>query len=165
MRICRTTLCKYKCTVKYNFSCKHARVYVWIWLQDEDREGRPLVVPTEHEEFKAYVLSTSAYSEVADLEGAHVVQRRQQKFRSAVGESPINFDELRHAANRLDSLQYNVPVYIHGPSQNTPQAEALQDVSYVTWGFPPNLNCFQCGLKDVLIHWVSNAVLNGIVRH
>ena len=108
-----------------------------ILLQDEDREGRPLVIPTEHEEFQAYVSATSAYSEVADLEGAHIVQRRQQSFRSSVGESPINFNELRHAANRLDSLQYNVPVYIHGPSQGTPHAEALQDVSTATPWLPP----------------------------
>ena len=102
------------------------------YLQDEDREGRPLTIPSANDEFREYVKATSAYNEVSDLEGAQVIQRRQQKFSSSTGESPINFDELRHAANRLESLQYNVPVYIHGPGTRAPTPESLQDVSNYT---------------------------------
>ena len=84
---------------------------------------------TEAEDLRAYVKSTNAYNTIADLEGAHVVQRRQMKFPTPTGETPIDFDELKHSANRLESLQYNIPLYVQGAADHPEDIPAMQDVS------------------------------------
>ena len=84
---------------------------------------------TETEDLRAYVKSTNAYNTIAELEGAHVVQRRQMKFPNPTGETPIDLDELKHSANRLESLQYNIPLYVQGAADPHADVAAMQDVS------------------------------------
>ncbi len=99
-----------------------------LQLQDDDREGKPLNMLTEQEELQAYVKATTAYNTVDELDGARVVQRKQFTFANTIGEHPIDIDELRHSANRLESLQYNVPLYVQGAPGPSTAAE-MQDVS------------------------------------
>ncbi len=124
MWIRRNVLCKHQLTTQLRIEIFKLHI-----LKDDDREGKPLEQLTEAEDLKAYVKSTAAYNTISDLEGAHVVQRRQMKFLTPTGETPINFDELKHSANRLESLQYNIPLYVQGAADPHEDIAAMQDVS------------------------------------
>ncbi len=54
--------------------------------------------------------------------------RAQFTFNNTTGEPNIHMDLLQHAANRLESLQYNIPLYISG-NRGTTSIQNLQDVS------------------------------------
>ncbi len=82
------------------------------------------------EEVKLCINDNKEYIDEDSMIGARVKFRAQHRFKNPVGNSAISLEALRHASNRLESLQYNIPLYISGTTTAT--MEEMQEVSFNT---------------------------------
>ncbi len=99
-------------------------------FQDEDREGREHVDVSFDQEIRFYLKESRNYKTKEALKDARPGLRVQHNFKVVTGQK-MNFERLQYAANRLESLQYNVPLYI------TTGGEIPTDVSLSTSSLVP----------------------------
>ncbi len=86
---------------------------------------------TWSEEVKYCLQDHKDYTDEESMMGARVKYRPQKSFKNTTGDPNIDMDILRHASNRLESLQYNIPLYISG-STSVPIVE-MRDVSFIDY--------------------------------
>ena len=97
--------------------------------KDENREQREYKEVSWAEEIKCILRAEPKYDDEDSMKDIRPKRAPQYSFKNATGDPNISLDVLNHAANRLESLQYNIPLYISGTTGPGTPVSDLQDVS------------------------------------
>ena len=99
-----------------------------LYSQDCDREGVPSVDISWNDEIKFIIArKDNPYNDIESMKGERPTSRAQRKFINTCGAENVNMLHIQASVNRLESLQYTLPINI--TDYTGLSAEEMQNVS------------------------------------